>query len=223
MTNLKKENKTNPRTRMHLRKLVIVFGVTSCQRYLLTTRTKGLLSRTRAGCERLMSTTLYAMLHCAMLRYAMRRYPMLRYATLCYATLCYAMPSPPILMAQRHPRDPRQSQWRSATAPCPPIPMAQRHPHNALPTPEPPITMAQRCKAAGTPRAYSRHARTLQQNQGKHSPPPRPRLTSNNSSLRIQKKDLLKSCLKCLAARFTYCAHITSSQPAVRPCHSGRW
>ena len=80
--------------------LVIVFGVTTRQRHLVRTRTKGLLSRTRVesrtlvsdGCQRRLSATrvndslYYPTLRDTALRYA--SYATLRYATLRYATLC---------------------------------------------------------------------------------------------------------------------------------------
>ena len=73
----------------HTQALVIVFGVTSCQRHLLTTN-KGILVKDKRhgffvsdGCQRLMSTTLYDMPHYAILCYASDA----GYAMLCYATL----------------------------------------------------------------------------------------------------------------------------------------
>ena len=73
-----------------------------------------------------------------------------------------------------------------------PIPMAQRHPRDTHATPCPRLNHQSQWHSpadARTCREHAadarEHARTLQQNQGKHGPPPRPTLKNKNSSLCI--------------------------------------
>ena len=126
-------------------------------------------------CQRLMSTTLYAMLP---------------YAALCCAMLRCAMLWHTPIQATRRPhhqsqwhrtthattlqRLSHQARWRSATheTPC-----------NALPTPSPPIPMAQPCE----------HARTPQQNQGKQGPPPDPHSKARTLRYAFEEKGLSSS------------------------------